>query len=206
MSERIQNKFSPSIITDDGRFSGYGAVFGNVDSHRDVIERGAFLSSLAAWKTRGKLPPMRLMHGSAGNPFQHDDLPVGKWLDMREDTKGLWVEGQLLALDTDQGRRLRSLMAASCLDGLSIGWIPRKTRAGTGRIKRYLVEVDLRELSLVDEPSNDLARVAPLSSSDMAFERLRDSLATVKTATSSNYEAAAARLRTAIQRVAAEQK
>ena len=203
MNDRLQTKFTPTLVTAEGHFSGYGAVWGNIDSHGDVIERGAFLNSLSAWQAKGKLPPMRLQHGSAGNPFAHDDLPVGKWLVMREDAKGLWVEGQLLALNTDLGRRLHALMEANVLDGLSIGFRPVRIKSGTGRIKRYLVEIDLRELSIVDEPSNDLARIAQLSPYDAAAERLRDAIANAAKSASPPQDAGD-RFRFALARLAAE--
>lgn len=202
MSDQLLTRFAPTLITNDGRFSGYGAVFGNRDSHGDVIERGAFAASLKEWSAKGKLPPMRLQHGSAGNMFRHDDLPVGKWMAIREDACGLRVEGQLLALDTDQGKRLLSLIKANVLDGLSIGFRAKRTRAGTGSIKRYLVEVDLAEISLVDEPSNDAARVAPLTPADVAFDKLRDALhlANTKSTAVSTSEEALEKLKAALQR------
>lgn len=172
----LQVKFSRSRVTDDGRFYGYGAVFGNVDSHRDVIERGAFAASLKQWEARGRLPPMRLQHGSAGNPFRHDDLPIGVWETMKEDGVGLWCEGRLLALDTDQGKRLLSLMKAGVLDGLSIGYRVDKSRAGTGGVGRFLTAISLREISLVDEPSNDRARVGTANSYEGSAARLADAI------------------------------
>lgn len=49
-------------------------------------------------------------------------LAVGAWADMRGDAKGLWVEGRIIALDTDYGRRILSLMKGGAPDGLSIGY------------------------------------------------------------------------------------
>lgn len=170
--------FKP-VITADGRFKGYGAVFDNVDSHRDVIVRGAFRRSIDAWRLKGRWPPMKLMHGSNGNPFTGDDLPVGRWLSMQEDVHGLYVEGELLALDTDQGRRLLSLMKAGVLDALSIGYRVERFDVGTGRVRRRLTDLNLTELSIVDEPSNDMARILPVSPTDSAFDRLRESLAAI---------------------------
>ena len=41
--EHLQVKFAPSEIDSvTGEFKGYGAVFGNIDSHGDVIMPGAF--------------------------------------------------------------------------------------------------------------------------------------------------------------------
>lgn len=200
MTDRLATKFKPSFITADGRFSGYGAVFGNADSHRDIIERGAFAVSLSKWRAKGRWPAMRLMHGdNSANPFRFDNLPVGVWTEMKEDSHGLYVEGQLLAMDTDLGRRLHALMAAGVLDGLSIGFRPVKTRQGTGRVSRYLSEIDLRELSIVDEPSNDEARITALSPYDDAAERLREALAGLKSDVPSG---ALGRLRSALERAA----
>lgn len=172
-------EFKP-VATPDGRFSGYGAVFGNVDSHRDVIESGAFTASIAAWRARGRWPSMKLQHGTGGNMFSGDDLPVGRWVDMFEDRNGLFVRGELLALDTDLGRRLLGLMRGGVLDSLSIGFVAKRTRAGAGRVGRYLVECDLHEISLVDTPSNDLARVLPISPMEDAADKLRDAIASLK--------------------------
>ncbi|RWE49283.1 MAG: HK97 family phage prohead protease [Mesorhizobium sp.] len=169
--DRLETKFSPSIVDSaTGVFSGYGAVFGNVDSHKDVIQSGAFRASLADWRARGRLPRMLLMHGSNGNPFVNDDLPIGVWTTMREDTKGLYVEGRLLALNTDYGRRILSLMQGGALDGLSIGYVVKRSSAGSGTAKRFLEAIDLREVSIVDEPSNDLARVATIKESSVTVD------------------------------------
>lgn len=178
--EKKNSTFLP-VVTAEGVFSGYGAVFDNIDSHRDVIRRGSFEKSLRDWRAKGKLPAMKLMHGSSGNPFRHDDLPIGKWTDMREDARGLWVEGRLLALETDQGRRLLSLMRAGVLDGLSIGFIPKRTSVGKGGVKRYLDEIDIREVSIVDDPSNDKSRVMPASDYDVAAQRVREALSAAGT-------------------------
>jgi HK97 family phage prohead protease len=174
----LQIRFEPKV-KDDGTFSGYGAYFGNRDSHGDVLERGCFLDSLADWRSQGRSPFMFLMHGASGNPFMHDDLPIGRWLSMREDSRGLFVEGQLLALDTDQGRRLLSLMKGGVLDGLSIGFWVKKSRPGTGSIQRYIEKVSLYELSIVHHPSNDLARVETISAADAAFDKLREAVAAI---------------------------
>lgn len=164
-TEHLQIKFAASEIDAvTGEFKGYGAIFGNIDSHGDVISPGAFKDTLAEWEKRGRLPAMKLMHGSAGNLFTGDDLPIGKWTKMVEDASGLYVEGKLSGLDTDLGRRVYGLMKDEILDGLSIGYRPKKARPGKGDVKRYLDAIDLREVSIVDEPSNDLSRVKAVKS------------------------------------------
>lgn len=159
---RYEIKFAADEIdAETGIFSGYGAVFGNLDSHRDIIEPGAFKASLVEWGSRGRLPAMKLMHGSSGNPFAFDDLPIGKWLEMREDARGLFVKGKLSNLDTDYGRRIHGLMKDGVLDGLSIGYkaIDVSPPMPGGKERRRLKSVGLYEVSVVDDPSNERARV-----------------------------------------------
>ncbi len=181
--QRTDFKFTPAAInTSTGVFSGYGAVFDNIDSHSDIIRPGAFAGSLSEWRSKGRLPRMLLMHGSNGNPFTGDDLPIGIWTTMREDAKGLYVEGQLLALETDYGRRILSLMRGGALDGLSIGYRVKRSTPGRGTITRWIEAVDLKEVSIVDEPSNDLARVAMVKESasavalDSAYAKMQSAL------------------------------
>lgn len=176
--------FTSRHIDADGVFTGYGAIFGNLDSHGDIIEPGAFRETLSEWRSKGRWPAMKLMHGASGQPFTNDDLPIGRWLEMREDSNGLFVKGQLLALNTDYGRRIHALMAAGLvLDGLSIGYRVKRSSPGRGAVKRVIEAVSLIEVSVVDVPSNDLARVASSGSGqaalDDAYGRLQQALAAV---------------------------
>lgn len=145
-----------------GVFSGYGAVFGNVDSYGDVIEKGAFRDTLRTWEDKGKYPPMLLQHGGGIFGGGADDmLPVGKWTSMEENSKGLKVEGELFALSTERGQYIYEGLKAGALDGMSIGYKTIKFRNGSkaGEPRRFLEQVDLIELSIVTFPANDKARV-----------------------------------------------
>jgi uncharacterized protein len=174
--DRLEFKFAPEgMDAKTGEFAGYGAVFGNRDSHGDVIERGAFTDTLRQWEAKGALPVMKLMHGSAANPFSGSDLPVGKWKAMREDERGLYVEGKLSGMETDRGRYHYALMEDGALSGLSIGFRPVRHAPGTGNIKRRLQAVNLAEVSLVPEGSNDQATITDLKAKEMTD--LRDRLA-----------------------------
>ncbi len=170
--DRIEVKFAAEgIDAATGEFSGYGAVFGNIDSHGDVIAPGAFKESLAEWQARGRWPAMKLMHGTALNPFSGDDLPLGVWKSMREDARGLYVEGKLSGMDTDFTKRIHGLMKDGAMDGLSIGYKVAPGGAtmgnrGAGQPKRTLNAVKLFEVSLVDAPSNDRARLDAVKAAD----------------------------------------
>lgn len=151
-------KFS-AAAGDQGLISGYGAMFGNMDAHGDVIVPGAFSHSLAERKSQGRTVPMHLMHRHFGG----DGLPVGVWTKVEEDDKGLRVEGKISGMNTDSGRRVFELVKDGALGGLSIGFKVRPNGAVFGKsaaeAKRTLNSLSLHEISLVDDPSNALTRV-----------------------------------------------
>lgn len=150
-----------------GVFSGYGAVFGNLDAGGDMIEKGAFKRTLREWEDKGKYPPMLLQHGGGLFGGNADDmLPVGKWTAMEENSRGLKVEGELFATNTERGQYIYEGLKAGALDGLSIGYRVRKAVSGTKPTepRRTLTDVDLVELSIVTFPMNDKARVGAVKS------------------------------------------
>lgn len=142
-----------------GEFSGYAAVFGNVDAHGDVIVPGAFAESLSEKKAAGRSVPMHLMHKMLGG----DGLPVGVWRAVEEDGNGLRVQGKISGINTDGGRLLYERVIDGALGGISIGYRikPNGFTSGkkAGEPKRTLTNLDLVEISLVDDPSNARARV-----------------------------------------------
>ena len=147
-----------------GVFSGYGAVFGNEDSHGDVIKPGAFAASIAERKASGRPVPMHLMHKFMGG----DGVPVGVWTSLQEDSHGLKVEGKISGMNTDAGRLLYERVKDGALGGLSIGYKVRPDGATYGKSKgepkRTLTGLDLHEISLVDDPSNALSRISEIKS------------------------------------------
>lgn len=139
------------------KFSGYGAVFGNVDSYGDVIAKGAFARSLSDHQAAGTMPAMLSQHG----PMLGGDemMPIGVWTSMMEDDHGLLVEGRLS--DTPRGNEAYTLLKDRALRGLSIGYIARKftVRTKPEEPRRTLTDIELIEVSLVTFPANPKARV-----------------------------------------------
>lgn len=149
-------------------FSGYGAVFNNIDSYGDMIKPGAFAKSLSESNTSGQWPAMLLQHGGWG--VSSDDLmPIGVWTEMAEDGHGLKISGKLA--DTSKGRDAYTLMKMDprpAITGLSIGYVPIKwtSRSKPEDPRRTLEEIKLLEVSLVTFPANDKARVESVKSLD----------------------------------------
>ncbi|MBP7339101.1 HK97 family phage prohead protease [Niveispirillum sp.] len=139
-----------------GYFEGYGAVFGNVDEGGDLIEVGAFGKSLTEWAVKGGMPSMYYNHDRGGGT-------IGVWEKMSEDSFGLHVQGRLIGLDTDPGRMMHARLREGAIKGMSIGYraYPGGAKMGSGRVgepRRYLKALHLKEVSLVDNPMNELAR------------------------------------------------
>jgi len=141
--------FAPRTTIDaDGTVEGYASLFGEVDQARDMVMRGAFAETLAARGIR-RVPML----------FQHDPSePVGIWLDLREDHRGLLARGRLIP-EVARGRELLSLLRAGAIDGLSIGFRTAKARIDPKTRIRRIYAVDLWEISIVTFPMLMGARI-----------------------------------------------
>ena len=151
---------------ESGKFSGYASVFNGVDSYGDTIVKGAFSESI------GQAMPKMF--------WNHEwDMPIGKWTVAREDSKGLWVEGELtpgLGIADD----VRAAMKHGTLDGLSIGGFVKKgdyEETENGRVIRKWSR--LVEVSPVVFPADGNARIQSVKSGDLTeaieeIETIRD--------------------------------
>lgn len=158
-------------------FTGYGAVFGNVDSYGDVIEACAFSKFLADVKAGNRPWPAMLSQHGGWQMSAEDMTPIGVWTDFAEDGHGLKVTGQLA--DTPRGLEMYKLMKMSprpAIDGMSIGYIAKEwePRSKPEDPKRKLKRIDLIEVSMVTRPANGKARVESVKSdwTERDFERL----------------------------------
>jgi len=134
-----------------GIFTGYGSIFGNEDQGNDIMQKGAFTKSLV----NRPVSKVKML-------YQHKtDEPIGVFTDMYEDSKGLFVKGQL-AMGTQKGREAYELLKMGALDGMSIGFRADPEKQGYNENKRgvrTLKEVDLMEISLVTFPMNESALI-----------------------------------------------
>jgi HK97 family phage prohead protease len=143
-------------LEEDGKFSGYGAVFNTVDHGNDIIQKGAFTRTLAEFKRAGTMPVM---------PWDHKlSDTIGDWISMAEDHKGLFVEGQLwLGQGIQNAQRAYKMMKGTGSKGLSIGFVTKQSdRDSKGR--RLLQELEIIEVSPTPIPMNPEATVLRVKS------------------------------------------
>lgn len=147
-----------------GIFEGYASVFGNVDSDGDIILSGAFKNTLQQ-QTR-----------KVAMFFNHRawELPVGKWDALTEDSKGLFVRGQLTPGHSGASD-LKAAMQHGTVEGMSVGFSVTKDDYSLanngGRIFKNITA--LREISVCTFPANELAGVSAMKSID-GIETIRD--------------------------------
>jgi len=150
------------MLAEDGRFSGYASVFGVTDSQRDMVMRGAFLGTIA-----GRIAEIKLL-------WQHQLAePIGYFTTMFEDSRGLYVEGQLM-MDVARAREAYALLKQGVVRGLSIGYSPIRYTRDPDTGVRHLREVALFEISLVTLPANEHSQVTLVKGQDDLPETTKD--------------------------------
>ncbi|MBL0209285.1 MAG: HK97 family phage prohead protease [Propionivibrio sp.] len=152
----------------EGTFSGYGSVFGNVDSKNDIVAPGAYAEVLKS----GEKIPVYVNHG-----WLDGKLPVGSWSGLKEDDRGLFGEAGLVmqmpsAIDAYWG------MKSGLVTGLSVAFLPDGKsieRRSDGVRVIHKVKM-LKEISIVNEPANEEARVFSVKATEEIgrLETVRD--------------------------------
>lgn len=159
MAYEVKDAGTFECKVDQGKriIEGFASAFGNVDSHGDVVTRGAFAKTI---KERGDR--IKVLRG-------HDDeKPIGLPIEMKEDEFGLFSVSKIS--ETPLGDESLVLAKDGIFD-LSIGYVPIKvdfmrmadfddeSEVAGEDVIRLLKEIKLYEYSLVAFPSNEMARI-----------------------------------------------
>jgi len=137
----------------DASFEGYASVFNGLDSYGDTILPGAFDGAIKMAR-RGRMPKMFANHRAW-------EMPIGKWIDLKADDKGLYVRGEFTP-GNPQADIVRAAMLHGTVDGLSIGFRMSKDdyELVDDETQRVIKNVsELVEISAVTFPADDAARV-----------------------------------------------
>jgi HK97 family phage prohead protease len=178
-------------VTEEGTFKGYASTFGGKpDFGGDIIAFGAFAETI---RKNGKFG------NGIGMLKQHNhDLPIGKWMQVQENAKGLQVIGQL-ALKTVDGHDVHEFMKLGIMNALSIGWEPLKIDYDGNSVDagdaisidpkkniRTLKKIDLWEISPVLFPMNPKARITGVKAAIEEAKTIRELEGALKEAGLSN--------------------
>ena len=121
-----------------GIFEGYASVFNNTDSDGDIILPGAFKNALT---NQTRKVAMFYNHRTW-------EMPVGKWENLEEDSKGLLVRG-VLTPGHSQANDLKAAMQHGTVEGMSVGFSASKDDYSLGTSGRIFKNVAaLREISI----------------------------------------------------------
>lgn len=144
----------------DGFFSGYASVFDGVDAYGDTIIKGAYQETLS---NRKRPVQMRWNH--------YGDV-IGKWVTLKEDDKGLYVEGELTPNHSKAADVYASLKHGA-IGGLSIGYrVVKGIDNSTGGLDLH--QIDLVEISVVETPADLNAQIDDVKSSINNAESLKE--------------------------------
>lgn len=163
-SEKISFKSSGSYF----KIYGYASVFDEEDNYGDIIEKGAFTSSISSPST------IKLL-------WQHDSkFPIGKIDKLYEDSKGLVLEASINC-ELSKGKEASLLVKDNVIDGLSIGFTIGKSNISESG-KRIITELKLWEVSLVTFPANNMAKIAHINQRELSLslEKIEKSIIELK--------------------------
>lgn len=143
-----------------GFFSGYASVFNGVDSYGDTVIPGAFANTLAMRKR-----PVQMR-------WNHFGGVIGKWTNIVENERGLWVEGELTP-GHSVAEDVYALLTHGAVSGLSIGYnVVRSFPNEAGGVDLH--EISLVEISVVESPADLQAEIGDIKSAIGSMQTIRD--------------------------------
>ena len=160
--EKKQFSFEAKALDTPGMFEGHGSVFNVEDQGKDIVKPGAFKRSLSKQKAEGRMPSMLWAHDT-------HLPPIGVWKEMSEDSHGLFVRGQLFLDDNEISRQVHAAVKANALTGLSIGYQTVDSDINESNV-REIAEIKLFEVSIVNFPMNESARIESVKAQIIAGE------------------------------------
>lgn len=143
MSRIIADVMEFKINSGKGTFECYGNTKGNIDRVQDRSVDGCFVKSIEAHKAAGTMPSMFWMH-------KNNELPVGVWTHMEEDSKGLLCVGKKVD-GVQMSEEIYALAEQKAINKFSIGYRVISEKWNHEKSCNDLLEVDLKEVSWVND-------------------------------------------------------
>lgn len=131
---------------ESGVFTCYGNTKHNIDHAKDRLMDGVYKRSIKEHAEENTMPKMLWMH----NPFE---LPVGKWLEWKEDEHGLFMKGKLSK--TTMGSDLEILAKDGAIDSFSIGYYEIEAKWNSKDNCNDVYDILIKEVSWVNFACNE---------------------------------------------------
>lgn len=142
------------------QLKGYASMFGNIDSHGDIVMPGAFAKSVVDHQARN----IKLF---SSHSMDARDL-LGSVTVLREDERGLYFEADLSQSPSAQDILIKA--KEGHLDEVSIGFFLTDSEFVKNEANepiRLIKEVELIEISLVSRASNPKAKVLVVKNDEL---------------------------------------
>lgn len=141
-----------------GVFEGYASLFDVRDSEGDAFLKGAFVDAIES-QSVGRKTAMHFNH-------QSYELPIGKWLSIEEDSKGLFVVGELTP-NLSKANDIAAAAEHGTVTGLSVAGYTNQESFIVHPDGRDIIKVQaLREISVCVHPMLDIAQMSMRKSLD----------------------------------------
>ncbi|BDB95911.1 HK97 family phage prohead protease [Candidatus Hydrogenosomobacter endosymbioticus] len=167
MNDTLYPQLKVENVVEAGEFSGYAST-DCVDKHGERIVYGAFSKSIAWWKGKRRYPPIL---------WQHKQEEVIGCITHMEEVRmangrsALRIRGKLL-LSLEKAKEAYILIKSNIVKTLSVGINIKRSKVNSEGV-RELLEVDLRECSVVTDPANEEAEILEYKSKNAANDILK---------------------------------
>jgi HK97 family phage prohead protease len=164
----IQLKAGPEDGLADGQFIAYASVFGNIDSYGDIVTKGAFANSLAAWQKSGNVIPLLFGHN-----MSDPDLNIGHVVTAEEDAVGLKVTCQL-DLENPKAKQVYRMLKGRRIDQMSFAYdvIDGAPAQKDGEDVYEIRDLKLYEVSVVTVGANQETEVLAVKQMPSVADRI----------------------------------
>lgn len=139
----IADAIEVKVNKQKGTFECYANTKGNIDRAQDRTMDGCFTKSINNHSKSGTMPSMFWMH-------KNQDLPVGIWTHMEEDSTGLAMSGRKVD-GVRMSEEIYLLAEAKSINKFSIGYNVINEKWNHNGNCNDLLEVDVKEVSWVND-------------------------------------------------------
>jgi HK97 family phage prohead protease len=164
----IELKAGPQDGLDEGQFTAYASVFGNVDSYGDIVTKGAFANDLKRWEKSGNPIPLLFGHN-----MTDPDYNIGSVIKAEEDNVGLKVTAQL-DLENPKAKQVYRMLKGRRINQMSFAYdvVDGSTEKVDGQDVYEIRDMKLYEVSVVTVGANQETEILSVKQLPTVADRL----------------------------------